>query len=68
MKRNVTKEIKSIARERVGRVKAGKVIVPKTKKQYKYKVCETCTGRGFIDNNLQQSDYKCHDCLGTGKC
>lgn len=35
LKRNVTKEIKTIARERVGRVKAGKVIVPKIKKNRK---------------------------------
>lgn len=35
MKRNVTKEIKTIARERVGRVKGSKVIVPKTKKKAK---------------------------------
>lgn len=38
MKRNVTKEIKSIARERVGRIKGSKVIVPKTKKLKPVKV------------------------------
>lgn len=38
IKRNVTKEIKLLARERVGRVKAGKVIQPKTKLSKRLKV------------------------------
>lgn len=38
IKRNVTKEIKLIARERVGRVKSGKIIQPKTKLSKRLKI------------------------------
>lgn len=76
MKRNVTKEIKTIARERVGRVKAGKVIVPKTKRKTKYPnppienniwsiACSRCAGTGFLSCEL--GDYDCPRCEGTGE-
>ncbi len=34
---SATKEVRAIARERVGRVKAGVVIVPKSERKPKYK-------------------------------
>ena len=75
MRRNVSKEIKSIARERVGRVKGTRVIVPKIHRDPKYPdppitndiqtiVCQRCAGSGFLACEL--GTYDCPRCKGTG--
>jgi hypothetical protein len=75
MKRNVPKEIKWIARERVGRVKTTRVIVPKIHRDPKYPdppientiqtiACQRCAGSGFLA--CVHGRYDCPRCEGTG--
>ncbi len=75
MKRNVPKEIKSIARERVGRVKNTRTITPKIHRDPKYPepiendiqniACQRCAGSGFLGNI--SGAFNCPRCKGTGR-
>lgn len=73
IKRNVTKEIKTIARERVGRVKGSRVIVDKKTKYPNPPIendiwtiaCARCAGSGFL--SCVFGDYDCPRCKGTGE-